>query len=59
MLLTLPVGIGPSEAFVHFPVLHTVLEIASVTYLPYLAWEIGTSGELKVKKGARRPHEVS
>ena len=59
MLLMLPVGIDPGEAFVHFPVLHTLLEIASVAYLLYLAWEIGTSGELKVKKGERRPHEVS
>jgi threonine/homoserine/homoserine lactone efflux protein len=55
MLLMLSVGIGLGEAFVHFPVLYTVLEVASVAYLLYLAWKIGTSGELKLKKGERRP----
>jgi threonine/homoserine/homoserine lactone efflux protein len=55
VLLMLSVGIGLGEAFVHFPVLYTVLEVASVAYLLYLAWKIGTSGELKVKKGDRRP----
>ncbi|MFM0213735.1 LysE family translocator [Paraburkholderia sediminicola] len=55
VLLMLSVGIGLGEAFVHFPVLYTVLEVASVAYLLYLAWKIGTSGELKVKKGERRP----
>jgi len=55
VLLMLSVGIGLGEAFVHFPVLYTVLEVASVAYLLYLAWKIGTSGELKVKQGERRP----
>ena len=55
VLLMLSVGIGLGEAFVHFPVLYTVLEVVSVAYLLYLAWKIGTSGELKLKKGERRP----
>jgi threonine/homoserine/homoserine lactone efflux protein len=55
VLLMLSVGIGLGEAFVHFPVLYTVLEVLSVAYLLYLAWKIGTSGELKLKKGERRP----
>ncbi|AXL48961.1 lysine transporter LysE [Paraburkholderia caffeinilytica] len=55
VLLMLSVGIGLGEAFVHFPMLYTVLEVASVAYLLYLAWKIGTSGELKLRNGDRRP----
>jgi threonine/homoserine/homoserine lactone efflux protein len=55
VLLMLSVGIGLGEAFVHFPVLYTVLEVVSVAYLLYLAWKIGTSGGLELKKGERRP----
>jgi threonine/homoserine/homoserine lactone efflux protein len=32
-----------------------VLEIASVAYLLYLAWKIGTSGQVKLRNGERRP----
>ncbi|MCC8400836.1 LysE family translocator [Paraburkholderia sp. MMS20-SJTN17] len=55
VLLMLSVGIGLGEAFAHFPVLYTVLEVVSVAYLLYLAWKIGTSGELKLRNGERRP----
>jgi threonine/homoserine/homoserine lactone efflux protein len=53
--LMLCVGFGLGEAFRRVPVLFTALEAASVAYLLYLAWKIGTSGELKVKKGEHRP----
>jgi threonine/homoserine/homoserine lactone efflux protein len=55
VLLMLSVGFGLGEAFTRFPVLYTALEIASVAYLLYLAWKIGTSGEVKLRKGERRP----
>ncbi|MEX3897965.1 LysE family translocator [Paraburkholderia sp. BR10954] len=55
VLLMLSVGVGLGEAFVHFPVLYTMLEVVSVAYLLYLAWKIGTSGELKLRNGERRP----
>jgi threonine/homoserine/homoserine lactone efflux protein len=55
VLLMLSVGFGLGEAFRRFPVLYSVLEIASVAYLLYLAWKIGTSGEMKLRKGERRP----
>jgi threonine/homoserine/homoserine lactone efflux protein len=55
VVLMLSVGLGLGEAFIHFPALYTVLEVASVAYLLYLAWKIGTSGELKMKTGERRP----
>jgi threonine/homoserine/homoserine lactone efflux protein len=55
VLLMLSVGFGLGEAFERFPVLYSALEIASVAYLLYLAWKIGTSGEVKLRKGERRP----
>jgi threonine/homoserine/homoserine lactone efflux protein len=55
VVLMLSVGFGLGAAFRHFPVLYTVLEAASVAYLLYLAWKIGTSGEIKVKSGEHRP----
>ena len=54
-LLMLSVGFGLGEAFRRFEVLYTVLKVLSVVYLLYLAWKIGTSGEMQVKKGERRP----
>jgi threonine/homoserine/homoserine lactone efflux protein len=55
VLLMLSVGFGLGEAFRRFPVLYAALEIASVAYLLYLAWKIGTSGEVKLRQGERRP----
>lgn len=54
-LLTLSVGFGLGEAFQRFPRLYTVLEVASVLYLLYLAWKIGTSGSVQATNGERRP----
>ncbi|CAG4922207.1 LysE family translocator [Paraburkholderia gardini] len=54
-LLMLSVGFGLGEAFRRFPMLYTTLEVASVVYLLYLAWKIGTSGEIQTRKGERRP----
>lgn len=55
VVLMLSVGLGLGEAFRHFPALYTVLEVVSVAYLLYLAWKIGTSGELAVRQGEHRP----
>ncbi|MBB3257765.1 threonine/homoserine/homoserine lactone efflux protein [Paraburkholderia bannensis] len=55
VVLMLSVGFGLGEVFRRVPVLYTVLETASVAYLLWLAWKIGTSGDLKVKTGERRP----
>ncbi|WP_028214290.1 LysE family translocator [Paraburkholderia mimosarum] len=55
VLLMLSVGFGLGEVFRHVPVLYVVLESASIAYLLYLAWKIGTSGDLKVKGGEHRP----
>lgn len=55
VVLMLSVGFGLGELFRHFPSLYIALEAASVAYLLYLAWKIGTSGDLKVKSGEHRP----
>jgi threonine/homoserine/homoserine lactone efflux protein len=55
VVLMLSVGFGLGEAFRRVPMLYTVLEAASVAYLLYLAWKIGTSAEVTVRKGERRP----
>ncbi|MGY6241886.1 LysE family translocator [Burkholderia ambifaria] len=54
-ILMLCVGFGFGEAFRRMPVLYTILEIASVAYLLYLAWRIGTSGEVKAQGAKPRP----
>ncbi|KWH51537.1 LysE family translocator [Burkholderia anthina] len=54
-ILMLCVGFGLGEAFRRVPILYTVLEAASVAYLLYLAWRIGTSGEVKAHGAKPRP----
>ena len=55
VVLMLSVGFGLGEVFRHVPSLYFVLETASIAYLLYLAWKIGTSGEIQTRKGERRP----
>ena len=55
VLLMLSVGFGLGELFSRVPGLYTALEAASVAYLLYLAWKIGTSGDIKVRSGDSRP----
>ncbi|WP_423761838.1 LysE family translocator [Burkholderia sp. NLJ2] len=54
-ILMLSVGFGLGEAFKRLPLLYTILEAASVAYLLYLAWRIGTSGEVKAHGAKPRP----
>lgn len=54
-ILMLCVGFGLGEAFKRLPLLYTLLEVASVAYLLYLAWRIGTSGEVKAHGAKSRP----
>jgi threonine/homoserine/homoserine lactone efflux protein len=51
----LSVGFGLGEVFHRVPRLYTLLEAASVGYLLYLAWKIGTSGEVRARQGKQRP----
>lgn len=43
-LMVLLVGLGIGEVFVHVPQAYSVLRIAAVIYLLWLAWAIATSG---------------
>ncbi|MDR0241427.1 MAG: LysE family translocator [Burkholderia sp.] len=54
-ILMLCVGFGLGEAFKRLPLLYTILEAASVAYLLYLAWRIGTSGDVKAHGAKPRP----
>ena len=54
-ILMLCVGFGLGEAFKRLLLLYTILEAASVAYLLYLAWRIGTSGEVKAHGAKPRP----
>jgi len=54
-LLMLAAGVGLAEAFGRLPWLYSVLETASVAYLLYLAWKIGTSSSVQMRDGERRP----
>ncbi|SPB12710.1 LysE family protein [Caballeronia novacaledonica] len=54
-ILMIAVGLGLSQAFERLPWLYTVLEAASVAYLLYLAWKIGTSSSVQMRDGQARP----
>ncbi|SAK64819.1 LysE family protein [Caballeronia pedi] len=54
-ILMIAVGLGLAQAFERVPLLYTVLEAASVAYLLYLAWKIGTSSSVQMRDGQARP----
>jgi threonine/homoserine/homoserine lactone efflux protein len=54
-ILMIAVGLGLSQAFERLPWLYTLLEAASVAYLLYLAWKIGTSSSVQMRDGQARP----
>ncbi|WP_186105508.1 LysE family translocator [Burkholderia gladioli] len=54
-IMMVAVGFGLGKAFAQLPVLYTVLEVASIAYLLYLAWKIGTSGQVNANQGKSRP----
>ena len=54
-ILMIAVGLGLAQAFERLPWLYTVLEAASIAYLLYLAWKIGTSSSVQMRDGQSRP----
>lgn len=44
--MLLAIGLGLSEAFAAFPVLHQILQIGGTIYLLYLAWLLASAGPL-------------
>jgi len=43
VVLAIAVGMGLVQVFDRYPVSHTILKVASVVYLVYLAWKFGTA----------------
>ncbi len=43
MFMVVLVGLGLSQLFERFPVLHTAMQVASIAYLLYLAWKIANA----------------
>lgn len=54
-LLMMSVGLGLGEVVARVPALYTVLEAFSAAYLLYMAWRIGSSGELRAQQARARP----
>ena len=54
-LMIFLVRMGLAQMFYAFPVLHTVLKIASVAYLCWLAWKIANSGAQKEQGAGPKP----
>jgi threonine/homoserine/homoserine lactone efflux protein len=54
-LMIFLVGMGLAQMFDAFPVLHTILKIASVAYLCWLAWKIAHSGAPKEQGAGPKP----
>ena len=53
--MTFLVGLGLAQAFVSFPVLHTVLKVVSVIYMLFLAWKIANAAPLKQGEASGEP----
>jgi threonine/homoserine/homoserine lactone efflux protein len=49
------VGLGLGQVLVWYPPLFSVIKIAGVVYLLYLAWRIATSGPVKTGSSAAKP----
>ncbi|MBS0125928.1 LysE family translocator [Thetidibacter halocola] len=54
-LMILPVGVGVMQAFEAWPPLRTILTVASVAYLLWLAWRIAHAGAPKEARAGARP----
>lgn len=53
--MTFLVGLGLAQAFISFPVLHTVLKVVSVVYMLFLAWKIANAAPLKQSEASGTP----
>lgn len=54
-LMIVLVGIGLIEIFDRYPLSHTILKIASVCYLVYLAWRIATASAPESREATGKP----
>lgn len=56
--MVLAVGLGLGTAFEAFPAIYTGVKYAGAAYLLYLAWQIGTAGEIE-ESGEKRGRPIS
>ena len=54
-LMMVLVGVGLVQIFDRYPLIYTVLKIASVAYLLYLAWKIATAAPVKLQQAKGKP----
>lgn len=54
-LMIVPVGMGVMQVFDLWPVSYTLLKIASVAYILWLAWKIANAGAPKEKAAGSKP----
>jgi threonine/homoserine/homoserine lactone efflux protein len=55
VVMVILVGIGLMQVFDTFPITHTILKIASIGYLLYLAWKIANAGAPEGAQSDARP----
>ncbi len=55
MIMMIAIALGLGQVFTRVPALYSVMEIASVAYLLYLAWKIATSRSLSVNAANEQP----
>ena len=55
LLMIVLVGLGLAQVFQLYPLSHTILKIASVLYLLYLAWKIANAAPKGATEDAGRP----
>ena len=55
MLMVFLVGIGLVQVFDHYPVSHTILKVASVAYMSWLAWKIANAAPPKQGEAGGTP----
>ena len=55
MIMVILVGIGLMQVFDLYPVSHTILKVASVGYLLYLAWKIANSAAPDTNNSKAKP----
>jgi threonine/homoserine/homoserine lactone efflux protein len=49
------IGLGLGKVFVAYPVIYTVMKVAGVLYMLWLAWKIATAGPMEDQESAGTP----
>jgi len=54
-MMMILVGSGLTQLFDRYPAIYTVLKVASVAYMLFLAWKIANAAPLRRREGAGKP----